>query len=152
MSMKACVIYVAETQARLAGVVERLKAQGYEVCEVSADLPTAQITAAGASELPAEIRACIDGADLCVILLPSEPDCDDAIGEAAAYADQQQRRMVCIVEGARIAYPEAIMDVGKCVVRADSPRLDDAIRGDDFWEGPDGKPAPERPYTVVKCQ
>ena len=150
--MKACLIYVAETEARRGVVAERLKAQGYDVCEVSADLATAELARSGASDLPPELKACIDGADLCVILLPAEPDRDGAIGAAAGYADGQRRRIVCVVEGDRTAYPQTIDDVCKSVVRGESPNLDEAIKGGEFWEGPDGKPAPERDYTTVRCQ
>lgn len=149
---KACLVYVSASEAARKAAVEQLHAKGYEVCEVLADTDDVQKMQADAGELPPDLLACLDRSEICVILLPEDPDADGIIAAAASGADAQRLRMVCVVAGDRASYPESIDDHAKSVVRVGSPKLAPAIDGEECWEEPGGGPRIERKFKTVKCQ
>jgi 3-hydroxyisobutyrate dehydrogenase-like beta-hydroxyacid dehydrogenase len=148
---RACLIYVTATEALRAPVKARLEAQGFDVCEVKADLEDALAAQEGATQLPAALADCIAQSDLCVFLLPEEAGGDGLIGAAAGMAGGLDKQSVCVVAGGREEYPAEIDDHAS-IVREDSERLDDAICGTEVHEAPDRSPAPDRKIDHIRCQ
>lgn len=148
---RACLVYVTATEAMRAPVRARLDAQGYEVCEVKAEVEDALAAQAGASPLPVELAECIAQSELCIFLLPEESEMDGLIGAAAGMAGGLDKQSVCVVAGGREEYPAEVDDHAS-IVREDSDRLDDAICGTEVREAPDRSPAPDRKIDHVRCQ
>lgn len=148
---RACLIYVIATEAMRAPAKSRLEAQGYDVCEVKAEVEDAVAAQAGSHTLPAALAECIAQSDLCVFLLPEEADADGLIGAAAGMAGGLDKPSVCVVAGDREEYPAEVDDHAS-IVREDSDKLDDAICGGEVREAPDRSPSPDRKIDHVRCQ
>ena len=148
---RACLIYVTATEAMRAPVKSRLQAQGYDVCEVKAEVEDALAAQAGSSALPAILAKCIVESDLCVFLLPEEAEADGLIGAAAGMAGGLDKPSVCVVAGDREEYPAEVDDHAS-IVREDSDKLDDAICGAEVHEAPDRSLSPDRQIDHVRCQ
>lgn len=149
---RACLVYVSATEGQRASVRARLERNGYSVCEVKAELGDALVAQSGQGELPAELTECISGADLCIFLLPESAVSDEALGDAAAFAQRLSKRMVGIVAGSRGEYPQSLDDHASSMIREGSDRLDEAICGTEVWEQPDRSPVLHRPIKHVRCQ
>lgn len=149
---RACLIYVTPTAAQRAGVREQLEQDGFTVCEVKADLEDAIAAQTGSEELPDPLKDCIAGSDVAVFLLPDEASGDGLLTGAAGYADAAGKSIVCIVSGARTAYPEIFQDAADSMLRDGSGSLKEALSGGEIWEGADKAKITKRPMTHVKCQ
>ncbi len=149
---RACLVYVAATEAGRDAIRARLEQSGYSVCEIKAEQDVALAAQSGQVDLPIALAECITGSDLCVFLLPEE-ECDDCgLGGAAGLAVQLGRRIIGIVAGGRTEYPESFDTGAGSMLRIGSDRLDDAINGTDVWERQDRSPAVDRPIKHVRCQ
>lgn len=147
---KACLIYVESMEAARHDVLKQLAAEGFFVCE--SILMLGHIDAANsAAELPGDVRDCIDGADLCVIILP-ESERDDPVICAAAAVAISNGCQVIVVNSGRPLIPTILEDGAHSVVSGGSTRLADAIKGIEIWEDTDGTPRAPRAIKRVRCQ
>lgn len=149
---RACLIYVTATENDRAAVREKLEGAGYVVCEVKAELNEAVAAKAGEDGLRDEITACVGASELCVFLLPEDDADDGVIGTAAGYADSLGKRLIGVVAGIRVSYPDVLEDFAPSMVRIGSERLRQAIEGEEVWERPDRTPVLDRPIRHVRCQ
>lgn len=149
---RACLVYVKATEGGRAAIRDRLEQRGYTVCEAEAELEDALAAQQGVSNLPAPLAQCISMSDLSVFLLPEDAATDGAIGGAGGLANQLGKRIVGVVAGARVKYPESFDDYAHAMVREDSGRFDDAISGTEVWEQPDRSPVADRPIKHIRCQ
>ena len=149
---KGCLVYVTATAGLRAGARARLEAEGYKVCEVLADLDDAIAAEAGEPFLSADLKACIDAADLCVFLLPEDAAGDGCMGAGGNYASELGKPFIAAVEGAREVLPQAFDADAAGVVHGLDEELTDAIRGNSSFKKPDGSNAPLRKTDHIKCQ
>lgn len=149
---RACLVYVAATEDGREEVRRRLEQSGYAVCEVKAEHDVALAAQAGHASLPDVLMECIAGSNLCLFLLPEEEASDGCLSGAAGLASRLGKRIIGIVAGTRIKYPESFGDSAGSMLRVDSDRLDNAISGSDFWERQDRSLVVDRPIKHVRCQ
>lgn len=149
---KACVIYVEASSASLKATTTLLEERGYSVCKAKADTQTTEAAQEGSVDLPQEIRDCMEGADLCVFLLPEQENGDGNLGTAASMAALGEIRCLGVVSGKRQEYPEALEDHASAMVREHSDRLAEAIDGREIWELPDKTLVPDRLIKHIICQ
>lgn len=149
---KACLIYVTVTTGLKAGARARLEAEYYDVCEVLADLDDAVSAEAGEPVLSADLKACIDTADLCVFLLPEDAAGDGSIGAGSGYASELGKPFIAVVGGERTTLPEPFDADAAGIVHDAEEGLTDAIRGDTSFNKPDGSKGSPRKTDHVKCQ
>lgn len=152
MEKQACLVYVTATANLRAEARARLEAEGYEVCEVLTDLDEAIAAEAGEPVLSPDLRACIDGAELCVFLLPDDAAEDGGLGAGGGYASELGKPFIAVVVGAREALPEAFDADAAGIVRDCDEDLAGAIRGDPSFKKPDGSNVSARKTDHVKCQ
>lgn len=148
---KACVIYVKATEQELDPVRAKLEEAGYSVCAVEAALRDAVAAQAGETAIPEALAECIRDADLCVFLLPEMASDDACVGAGAGLASQLGKRIVGIVAGARADYPHDFETAGG-MIRQNSERIEQVIRGEDIWENPDRSVIKDRVIKHVRCQ
>lgn len=148
----ACLVYVAATEAGRDAIKVHLEQSGYLVCEVKAEHGVALAAQSGQMDLPVGLAECITKSDLCVFLLPEKQLDDCGLGGAAGLAVQRGKRIIGIVAGDRIDYPESFITGAGSMLRMGSDRLDDAINGSDVWERQDRSPTIERRIKHVRCQ
>jgi hypothetical protein len=149
---RACLIYVTATEGNRDSVRARLEQGGYRVCEVKAELDDALAAKEGSRDLPVALTECITTSHVCVFLLPEETMNDGMIGDAADLANRLEKRIIGVIAGARVVYPESLDDHAHSMVRENSGRLDDAICGTEVWERPNRLPVADRPIEHVRCQ
>lgn len=152
MAKKACLIYVTATAGMKAGARARLEAEGYEVCEVLADLDDAAAAEAGQPAISPDLKACIDAAELCIFLLPEDGSRDGGIGAGGSYASELGKPVIAVATGSREAFPQVFDADSAGIVHHYEDGLLDAIRGDTSFNRPDGSKAPPRKTDHVKCQ
>jgi hypothetical protein len=148
----ACLIYVAATADRRQAVAEKLRQSGYQVREFKAPLNDALAARAGLPGIPATLAQCIADADLCVFLLPEAAENDGTLNSLAEFANQSGKRVVGIAAGARHQYPECFEDNAASMLRENSARLSEAIRGANIWERPDRSLVDDRIIEHQRCQ
>ena len=149
---RACVIYVPATAGMRAAARKDLEGAGYDVCEVLVSIDTAIAAKAGDGLLSEELATCVSGSDLCLFLLPEETSDDAGLEGAAGAADAAEKRIIGVFAGGRAVFPQVFDDNAELMVRNESPRLAEAIRGAPAWERPDGGRIPEREIKRVRCQ
>lgn len=150
---KACVIHTEAKRSDAENVAGRLASDGYEVCitEVSADEAKA-VQSGDSSSLTAEVRACIDGADLCVILVDDDADICAGLGGIAGAASDGGCRVIT-VGGEPEEVPEPLDDIiDGHVPAADSADLLDIANGRSDRVKSDRQSAAKRSEDKVKCQ
>lgn len=149
---RACLVYVDATANACPATRERLEREGYVVCEILADSDDALAAQAGDGDLPKELMDCISASDLCVFLLPEQPTLDGAFDICAGTADQLGKTIVGVVQGGRIKYPPNFDECAHSMLRENSDRFEDAVRGTEIWETVDRKPIADRPIKNIRCQ
>lgn len=149
---RACLVYVAATEAGRHEVRARLEGSGYTVCEVKVELDVAIAAQAGETALPAALVDCISGSSLCIFLLPEMESDDCILGDAAGLSNQLGKRTIGIVAGARTKYPPTFEDQAESMLRLGSERLADAISGIEIWEKPDRSIVSDRTIDHIRCQ
>jgi hypothetical protein len=149
--LKACLIYVRATEQKRDPIREKLEEAGYSVCAVKAELEDAVAAQAGEIAIPEALAECIRSADLCVFLLPEIGADDGCVGLGAGLASQLGKRVVGIVAGARADYPRDFETAGG-MIRQDSERFEQVIRGEDVWEEPDRSIIRDRTIKHIRCQ
>lgn len=147
----ACVIYVASTKSELPRVQVELERNGYVVCTVLAAVDTVRKLRSDEGDVPEAIRRCIESSDLCVFLVPEDEVEDGGLHGAAGLASQLGKRIVGLVNGGRIVYPEAF-EVAGAIIRMSSARLASVIQGEDTWEAADSSIIKDRPIRHQRCQ
>lgn len=152
MLKRACLVYVTATSGARASARSRLEAEGFEVCEVLADVDAALAAKAGREDLPPELKACIDGAELCVFLLPEDGASDGYLGAGGGYASEIGKPFVAAVVGARETLPAVFDADAAAIVHDCDSRLADAIKGDSSFKKPDGTKTDDRSIRHIKCQ
>ncbi len=150
---KACVIYTPEKAAEAAKVAARLGDDGFAVCReevTSEEAITAK--ASNTSSLPAQVLQCLEGAEVCVILLEEDVGTDAGMGGISGIASDGGCRVVT-VGGSPEALPTELDDIiDGHVPSADSPDLIDIVNGRPDRIQPDDTSAPKRDEDRVKCQ
>jgi hypothetical protein len=149
---RACLVYVPATAALRAGARARLEAEGYEVCEVLAELDGAIAAEAGNTDLPAALKDCISAAEICVFLLPENEADDGCLSGCGGLASQLGKPFIAVVSETREALPQPFDDDAAGVVRDCEDGLVGAIRGDRTFKGPDGSGAIDRNIKHIRCQ
>lgn len=152
MSKRACLVYVTATAGARASARTRLEAEGFEVCEVLADIDAALAADAGEVDLPPDLKACIDGAELCVFLLPEDEASDGCLGAGGGYASEIGKPFVAVIDGARETFPDVFDADSAGIVHDCNEGLADAIKGDPSFKSPDGTKVDDRSINHVKCQ
>lgn len=146
---KACVVHTPSKKAGAETVVSRLRGEDYEVCVAEVSVEIAKDVKAGEmASLPADVRGCLEGADVCVILIDEEVN----LGVIGGLASDGGCRVVTI-GGSPDNLPAELDDVVDGHLPApDSPELVDVVSGVPERVRPDNKPAPPREPDRVKCQ
>jgi len=149
---RACLIYVSATARMVPAARARIEAEGYEVCEVLADLATATTAAAqDGSALPPALKDCIETADLCVFLLPEDAVGDGCMASGGGLASELGKPFIGVIEGDRDVLPEPFEKDAAGIVHDCDDALSKAIKGDRSFKNPDGT-ARERSIRHLKCQ
>lgn len=152
ISKRACLVYVTATSGARASARSRLEAEGFAVCEVLADVDAALAAEAGIEDLPPDLEACIDGAELCVFLFPEDGTSDGCLGAGGGYASEIGKPFVAVMDGARETLPAVFDADAAAIVHDCDSGLADAIRGDTSFKKPDGTKTDDRSINHVKCQ
>lgn len=151
-SKHACLIYVSVTESLRAVAREKLTSEGFEVCEVLADLDDAKAAQAAEGTLPTDLRKCIDKANVCVFLLPEDANNDGCIGPGGGLASELGKPFIAVVEGGREILPQVFDADAAGVVHDCEDEFIDAIRGDQTFKNPDGSNSDDRKITHIRCQ
>src|SRR5690242_19761312 len=70
---KACILHTPEKKAAADEVAKRLKEKGYAVCVTEVSTETAKAVKAGdKASLPADVADCLEGADVCIVLVDEQ--------------------------------------------------------------------------------
>lgn len=147
---KALIIYVEATASKRDAIADRLRAKGFTVEDVLVSDDDAAAIQAG--DLPSDLKAMIECADLCVFLLPAEGASDGGLIGAAMQASDLNKPMVAIVHGDREQLPDIFEDCAAAVIREDSGQLNRVLAGEEVWETREARPRPDRVINHVKCQ
>lgn len=149
---RACLVYTAATAGERDAVRKRLEDQGYDVCEVEAQLADAVAAQAGEADLPSELRACIDGAEVCIFLIPEDASAMGDLGGGIGAGNASGKRVVAVLVGQPQNLPQKVDDLADAVVRVDSDNLIPAVEGEKVWEAPGKEGGEPRKTKRVKCQ
>lgn len=152
MMKKACLVYVASTAALIAEARARLEAEGYDVSEILANLDDVIAAEVGEPVLPESLKDCVNGADLCVFLLPEDAADDGCLGAGGSYASELGIPFIAVMVGGRDTLPPSFDADAAGVVRDCGNGLVNAIQGDPSFKNPDGSPASPRKTDHIKCQ
>jgi hypothetical protein len=150
---KACVIFSAAKRTEADEVVRKLRDEGFEVCaaEVASDVGRA-VKAGDITSVSAEVANCIDGAEVCIILVEEDASASAGMGGLAGIASDGGCRVIT-VGGSPEKLPRELDDIiDGHVPSADTPELIDIVNGRPDRIKPDKKPAPSRDEDRVKCQ
>lgn len=148
----ACLIYVSATTNKVPAARVRLEAEGYRVCEVLADLDVAIASQAQQiGSLPPALKNCIDGADLCVFLLPEDTIYDGCMGAGGSLASELGRPFIAVVDGVRETLPNAFEYDAAGIVRDCDEGLGNALKGDSSFRNSTGTVG-SRKIRHQKCQ
>lgn len=146
---KACVVHTPAKKTDAEAVRERLSNDGYSVCltEVSASEANA-VEAGDRSSLPVDVRECLEGAEICVILV------DDVVGLGAIGGLASDMGCeVMTVGGSPEDLPDSLDDVTDGhVPTPDAPQLEEIVQGKPEMIRPDNTRAKPRDSDRVKCQ
>jgi hypothetical protein len=130
----------------------RLLDEGYEVCEVLADLEAATAAAASTgSALPTALKKCVESADLCVFLLPADSSKDGYIASGGSLSSEIGKPFIGVLDGGREALPASFEQDASGVVHDCDEGFSAAIRGDRSFRNADGT-VRERTIRHLKCQ
>ncbi len=152
MTAKACVIFTSAKEAEADEVMGRLKAEGYEVCAARVPAEIAKAAKDENSSPPAEVAECLDGAEVCVILVDEDPTVSSGMGGFGGSASDGGCRVVT-VGGDPENLPSELDDIiDGHVPSPDSPELIDVAAGRPERIKPDNTSAPKRDEDRVKCQ
>lgn len=149
---RACIIFVDSTRSQVAHVRSALEANGYKVSETEVCPDEATAAQSGTGQISESLRICIEGADLCIFLVPEEAGAAEQLGGGVGAGKDAGKRVIGVLVGSGTAVPQVFDDLADCIVRVDSERLPDAINGEEVWEAPDGSTPPPRKPKRVKCQ
>lgn len=149
---KACIIYTAAKEVEADSVVERLKANGYEVWAKKVTAEVAEAAQGESSPVPPEVAECLSAAEVCIILVDDDPAVSSGMGGIAGLASDGGCRVVT-VGGKPDALPVELDDIiDGHVPSADTPDLIKIVDGRPDRISPDNTPVPKRNEDRVKCQ
>lgn len=149
-TLKACVVCAASMQSHLPVIQKQLQDDGFTSCIVITTISVAVAARDGESDVPKEILDCINGADLCIFLIPEDCSSEPGVLGGAGVAVSAGKRILVVREGAKL--PSVFEEHASAVLAVRSTHLASAIRGQSIWEGPDGAPMPPRKIDRIKCQ
>ena len=151
MSKKACVLYGATKTAEAEHLKAELEKSDCTVCLTEVTAAVGQNVQQGLMlGLPDEVAACIDGADLCFILLSDE--IAEVSGSLAGAASDRGCRVVSI-GGSPSDLPQALDDIIDAHLPSPgNEHLPAVIGGECIRVGPDKTRAHDRDEDRVKCQ
>lgn len=146
---KACVLHTPFKAAEAVEVGDRLRAGGCEVCITGVSTQTAKAVESGdKSSLSSTVADCLNGAEVCVILIDDEA----SLGPVGGIASDAGCRVVT-VGGSPDDLPSELDDIiGGHVPQPDTPELLDIVGGQDARISPDGAQADRRKSDRVTCQ
>lgn len=149
MTKKACVIYTQSKQAEAEAASAKLKDAGYDICMAEVSSEEADAVKLGDVEsLPTQVRDCLDGADVCVILIDEDVD----FGDIGGIASDEGCRVVT-VGGEPEDLSEDLDDIiDGHLPTPESPDFIDVIEGEPERVGTDDEAAAPRKPPRVKCQ
>lgn len=149
MAKKACIVFCQAKASEAEAVAKRLQGDGFETCMAEVTFTDAKAVKAGDTlSLPSAVNECLDGAEVCVILV----DEDNAFGGIGGLASDEGCRVVT-VGGDPTDLPTDLDDIiDGHVPSPDSPELCDIVEGEPERVQPDNSPAPPRNPDRVKCQ
>lgn len=150
MTKKACLIYVEPMKVQAEALLGRLTADGYDVCLTQAAVEAASAAQQGFATVTPAIDACLNGADIKVILLPPKEAPASLLGAAGRAGGTLGRLSVVFVDGSIV--PAILFDIANSVISIESPRLIAAITTDDIHEDAEGNKKPQLIPSRVKCQ
>lgn len=147
-SDKACIVFTAGLDREARTVSERLNEKGFDVCMAVAEQEEVEAAQAG-QPVSEEVQSCIDNASISIFLVPEQDY--ECLEGAAGHAVACGKTIVVIAENVE-SLPQIFDDHANSVLKIDSPRLGDAIQGDQIWERADGTPASKRDIDRIDCQ
>jgi hypothetical protein len=146
---KACVIHTASKKPEAEAVAKQLGDEGFQVCltEVTAEEANS-VKSSDTSSVPTAVQACLEGSEVCVILVDEAVD----LGGIGGIASDGGCRVVTI-GGDPDNLPIDLDDIiDGHVPSPDDPELVDVVEGEPDRIKPDHTPAPPRNPDTVKCQ
>lgn len=149
---KACLIFVSSMAAEKDRVLLLLDHSGHSVCVVEAKIDDARDAKSGKEIVPDTLQACIDGAEICIFLIPEDASALGELGGGIGLGNASGKRTIGILCGHPAALPQGVDDLVDSVVGIDSAKLPDAIAGEDVWEDPENPQQKSRKAKRVKCQ
>lgn len=149
---KACVLYGSGQENAAEAAAERLRNDGYGVCTVEITAEEAHAVRAGdLTSVPSAAAECIEGSEVCLILIGEGNGVAD-LGPLAGLASDAGARVVT-VGGSPEDLPTELDDViDGHVPSIDSPRFDDVVCGVPERVRPDNTTPTGRKEDRVKCQ
>jgi hypothetical protein len=149
MAKKACIVFTEMKAMEAEAVAKRLQGQGFDTCMAQVTIVEAKAVKAGdTSTLPAAVKDCLNGAEVCIILVEE----NTALGAIGGLASDEGCRVVT-VGGDPADLPTEIDDViDGHVPSPDAPDLMDVVEGEPERIRADNSPAGPREPDRVKCQ
>lgn len=146
---KACIVFAFELEEKAKSISKQLSEEGFNVCAAATNQEVVKDAKAGSSDIPEEVKSCIEGAEICVFLIPKQ-DSTEILG-AANYAGSSGKKIVAVLEDLDYL-PQIFDDIAISTVHIESPKLTDALKGKSIWECPTGPEDGKRKISRVKCQ
>lgn len=146
---KACIVYTEAKSAEADVVADRLKGQGFNPCLAKVTVEDAMAVKAGdASSLPRAVQDCLNGAQVCILLIEDE----STLGGIGGLASDAGCRVIT-VRGDPGDLTQDLDDlIDGHIPSPNSPELIDVVEGAQERVLPDGSSAPPRNPDRVKCQ
>lgn len=155
---KACIVHIAGDQVDITVIRERLGEQGYEVHDIAVsaeDAEAVELSGRDTTDVPDEVRECVDSADL-IVLLISDSTAHSCVGGAALNAAQSSGARIVGVwanGGAATGAPQVMRDYADALVHPQSEKFPAAVCGEgEVWEGPTGMEEVPPKKKHQKCQ
>jgi hypothetical protein len=146
---KACVIHTPPKKSEAEATAARLENDGYSVCITEVTAAVVNVVQAGdKNSLPDEVKECLDGAQVCVVLV------DDAIdlGPIAGIASDIGCEIVT-VGGSPADLPTSLDDITDGhLPTPEAPQFEEVVEGKPEMIKPDNTPSKDRDADRVKCQ
>jgi hypothetical protein len=146
---KACVVHTASKKMEAEAVAKQLSDEGFQVCVTQVTAEEASAVKSGDSaSVPGAVQECLEGAEVCVILIDEAID----LGGIGGIASDGGCRVVTVGGDPDDLASDLDDIIDGHVPSPDDPELVDIAEGEPDRIKPDHTPAPPRNPDTVKCQ
>lgn len=145
---RTCVVYAAGLENAGHQVARELEAQKHEVCIHGGSEEEVDAARPSTSMFSKELKDCLAGASLCVLVINAKSQFDALAAHAAALGI----RVVVVMVGDEAMLSGAADEVAASCVTIASKKLKEALDGEEVWEEPSGAPKQPRNVHRQKCQ